>query len=263
MQLKLIKLTVIFFLLFVVISRAQSVKTAPVFVLVPGAWHGGWSWQYVSAKLREQGNVVYTPTLSGLGEHKNQPHDNIDLDTHITDIVNLLVIEDLHEVVLVGHSYAGVVIAGVADRVPERISKLVFLDAVIAENGQSVLSVHPEAAKANFIKAASKYHMLSMAPLPAAIFGVNNPQQQHWVDERLTPQPYKTFTQPLALKHQYGNHLPMIYIACTNPQMPVLRPFAEKTKLSAAWKYYALDTGHDAMVTVPDELAALLISVSK
>ncbi len=124
---------------------AQPATKPPVYILVHGAWHGGWCWQQVSAQLRASGATVYTPTLSGMGEHRNTLTPAINLDTHITDIVNLLEFEDLHDVVLVGHSYAGLVIAGVADRVPDRLRQLVFLDAVLVENGQSLASSQPTA----------------------------------------------------------------------------------------------------------------------
>lgn len=258
---KFIRLILIIVFLLVQVSLiAQSRK---VFVLVHGAWHGGWSWQRVSEKLRAEGHIVYTPSLSGLGEHKNQPHDSIDLNTHITDIVNLLYMEDLQDVVLVGHSYAGVVITGVADRIPERISKLVYLDAVIAGNGESCISVHPASLQKEFEKDAAQYGMHSLSIRPSSLFGVTNTQDQQWVDARLTLQPYGTFARRLTLHHPYGNGLPLIYIACTQPQLPVLGVFAAKAKQSPQWKYYEMKTGHDAMITQPEELAALLLTASR
>lgn len=119
------------FVLFLVrpsLVDAQSNAEPPVFVLVHGAWHGGWCWQDVSRQMTAKGYRVYTPTLSGLGERKNVVNESINLDTHISDIINLIEMEDLHNVVLIGHSYAGAVIAGVADSIPARLNKLVFLD---------------------------------------------------------------------------------------------------------------------------------------
>lgn len=259
MQSKLVKLIIVFLL----VQMSLMAQSHKVYVLVHGAWHGGWCWQRVSEKLRTDGNIVYTPTLSGLGEHNNQPHDSIDLNTHITDVVNLLNMEDLHEVVLVGHSYAGVVITGVADRIPERISKLVYLDAVLAENGESCISVHPEQVRKEFEKDASQHGMRSLSVRPSSLFGVSDHKDRQWVDSRLTLQPYHTFAQPLMLQHPYGNGLPLIYIACTQPQLPVLRQFADKARQSPQWKYYEMKTGHDAMITQPKELANLLVSLSR
>lgn len=243
-------------------QSTQHTPKAPVFVLVAGAWHGGWCWQQVSTKLRTNGAEVYTPSLSGLGEHKHTLNANINLSTHITDIVNLLVMEDLHNVVLVGHSYAGAVIAGVADQVPERLSKLVYLDAMIVENGQSALAIQPEETQAFMAKESAKDNGLTVPYFSSAAFGVA-PTQVKWVDERLTAQPYRCLTQRLTLKHPLGNKLPLVYIACTKPELPVLEKFAAQTKASKAWEYHSLPTGHDAMITMPNELAALLTSIGK
>jgi pimeloyl-ACP methyl ester carboxylesterase len=242
-------------------SSAQNKPQQPVFVLVHGAWHGGWCWQKVSEKLRAEGDLVYTPTLSGLGANKNKLDSTIDLNTHITDIVNLIVKENLHHVILVGHSYGGVVITGVADKIPERLEKLVYLDALLVENGQSAFSVNPKKSQDIFKKTAMDYDKGLSIPAPSSTwFGVKDSTAVKWTNDRLTNQPYKTFTQPLGLKHRYGNYLPLIYIACTNPELPVLEQFATKTRKSKAWKYYELKTGHDAMITMPTELAKLLSS---
>ncbi|MBB5637100.1 pimeloyl-ACP methyl ester carboxylesterase [Pedobacter cryoconitis] len=242
-------------------SNAQNKSGQPVFVLVHGAWHGGWCWQKVSKKLRAEGGLVYTPTLSGLGENKNMLNNQIDLNTHIEDIVNLIVKNNLHHVILVGHSYGGVVIAGVADRIPERLEKLVYLDAVLTENGESTFSVNPKQSQDDFTKKAMDFDKgLSIPPPSSTWFGLKDSITVKLTDDSLTSQPYKTFTQPLVLKHPYGNHLPLIYIACTDPELPVLKQFARRTKKNKMWKYYELKTGHDAMISMPNELTALLSS---
>lgn len=241
--------------------HAQSPSSKhPVYVLVHGAWHGGWCWQRVSNELRAQGDIVYTPTLSGLGEHKNTLSPAVNLETHITDIVNLIEMEDLHDVILVGHSYAGLVIAGVADRIPQRLSKLVFLDALLVGNGESGFSIQPKAVQNVITKSAEKDNGLSIPAWSADVFGVTKPEDITWVNARLTAHPFRTFTQPLVLHHPYGNHLPLIYISCTVNQLPAIVPYAEKAKNSKEWKYYALETGHDAMITEPVKTAALLES---
>jgi pimeloyl-ACP methyl ester carboxylesterase len=243
-------------------AQAQQGK-APVYVLVHGAWHGGWAWQRVSSILRASGAIVYTPTLSGLGEHKNILSPAIDLNTHISDVMNLIEMEDLHNVILVGHSYAGTVIAGVADRIPERLSKLVYLDAILVENGQSALSIQPPAVEETIRKSAAKDGGLTIPAWPAKVFGVKDTADARWVDARLSGQPFRTFAQRLILHHPYGNHLPMVFIACTVDMLPAIVPFAEKTRKSKDWQYYELQTGHDAMMTAPAETAALLQSFAK
>jgi pimeloyl-ACP methyl ester carboxylesterase len=267
MEIKKIRLAftgVLFSFLILTNSYAQLQQAKPpVYVLVHGAWHGGWCWQRVSSILRAGGAIVYTPTLSGLGEHKNILSPAVNLETHISDVVNLIEMEDLHNVILVGHSYAGTVIAGVADRIPERLSKLVYLDAILVENGQSALSIQPPAVEETMRKAAAKDGGLSIPAWPAAIFGVKDTADARWVDARLTGHPFRTFSQPLTLHHPYGNHLPLIYIACTADVLPAIVPFAEKTRKSKDWKYYELATGHDAMMTAPQQTAGLLASFAK
>lgn len=244
-------------------AAAQASLKPPVYVLVHGAWHGGWCWQQVSSQLRATGAVVYTPTLSGMGEHQNTLTPAINLNTHITDIVNLLVAEDLRDVVLVGHSYAGLVIAGVADRVPTRLRQLIFLDAVLAENGQSLVATHPKDVQAAFAAAAVPSKGLSLPVRSTAGFGLTDPTTIQWADARLTPQPYRCFTQPLVLRHPYGNGLPLTFIACTKPELSVLEVFADRARHNPKWTYYELPTGHDAMLSMPQETATLLHKISQ
>ena len=242
---------------------AQTAAKPPVYVLVHGGWHGGWCWQQVSAQLRATGAVVYTPTLNRMGEHRHTLTPAIDLNTHINDIVNLREAEDLHEVVLVGHSYAGLVITGVADRMPARLRQLVFLDAVLAENGQSLVATHPKPVQEAFAAAAAQDHGLSLPIRSVAGFGVTDLAVIKWADARLTPQPYRCFTQPLALRHPFGNGLPLSFIACSKPELSVLEVFAAHTRHNPRWTYYELPTGHDAMLSLPRETAALLQSIGQ
>jgi pimeloyl-ACP methyl ester carboxylesterase len=242
-------------------SIAQHKPQQPVYVLVHGAWHGGWCWDQVDKKLRAEGDLVYTPTLSGMAEDKSRLDTTVNLETHITDIVNLIVKQNLHHVILVGHSYGGVVITGVADRIPERLEKLVYLDALLVENGQSALSVNPKERQESFRQAAQDFDKGLSIPAPSsAWFGLTDSLTIRQTDALLTNHPLRTFTQPVVLKHPYGNHLPMIYIACVNPKLPGLEQFAAKAKNSKGWKYFELETGHDAMISLPNELSSLLSS---
>ena len=257
-------LLVTLILLFIVGTNrvlAQHKTEKPVFVLVHGAWHGGWCWQDVTKELRKKGYEVYTPTLSGLGEHKNLIDEPIDLQTHITDIINFIEMEDLYQVILVGHSYSGTVIAGVADSIPNRLSQLVYLDAMIVHNGESALSIQTEETQNQLNPLMEKKQ--NVPPILAENFGVTDRLKAKWVNERLTPQPYRTFSQKLKLKHTFGNSIPLVYIACTNPQLPVLKKLSKEAQSNSLWTYYALHTGHDAMITAPDELTKLLIKIAK
>ncbi|WP_394678540.1 alpha/beta fold hydrolase [uncultured Sphingobacterium sp.] len=242
-------------------SYAQKQSRLPTYVLVHGAWHGGWCWQFVAQRLTDAHNIVYTPTLTGLGERKHLIDPSVDIDTHIQDIINLIEMEDLHDVYLVGHSYAGAVIAGVADRIPSRLHKLIFLDAMIIEDGQSPISLQPKAVQEVQLKNIQRKE--NFAPFDVALFGVTAPNMVSWVKDRLSPQPFGTFAQQLCLKNPYGNGLPLVYIACTDPQLPIMKEMSKKVQSDHKfnWHYREIATGHDAMLTEPKKLADMLMTL--
>src|SRR5690242_8897528 len=167
------------------------------FVLVHGAWHGGWCWRRVADRLRRDGHAVFTPTLTGLGERAHLLAPGIDLATHAADVVNLLKWERLNEVVLCGHSYGGFVISGVAEVMPAQIRSVVFLDAFLPENGDTIQKLTGSAVQ-DAIRAAMQRGELGVRPRPAEAFGVNEADRQ-WVDDLCVPQPIGTFTSPIAL----------------------------------------------------------------
>ena len=181
------------------VASPQPAKRGPKFtyVIVHGAWGGGWDWKHVDQLLTADGHKVYRPTLTGQGEHSNLASTNIDLDTHIQDIVNVILWEDLHDVVLVGHSYGGMVVTGVADRVPDRIRCLIYVDALLPENGENVDTIIPaklkKPVKDGFV---------------ACPWVTNNPPPPHDV-----PMPAKTFSEPITLTNQaVAQKLPTVYI---------------------------------------------------
>jgi pimeloyl-ACP methyl ester carboxylesterase len=236
-------------------ARAAGGKT---FVLVHGAWHGGWCWGKVAATLRSRGHTVVTPTQTGLGERSHLLSKSISMDMFVEDIVNVLKFEDLKDVILVGHSFGGPPITGTADRVPERIKQLVYLDAAMLQGGQSVFSLlPPELVEARKKLAEQTSGGLSIPPPPAASFGLSDPAQQAWLTAKLTPHPLGTYATPLTLKNKFGNGLPMTYISCTEPAYPPLNASKEWTKKNGI-KMVEIKTGHDAMVTMPDKLADML-----
>ena len=236
-------------------ARAAGAKT---FVLVHGAWHGGWCWAKVAASLRARGHMVFTPTLTGLGERSHLLSKDITLDTFTTDIVNVLKFEELKDVILVGHSFAGPPITGAADRAGDRIKQLVYLDAAMLESGQSVFSLLPAELVAARRKAAQDTSGgLSIPAPPAASFGLSDPAQQAWLAAKLTPHPLGTYESPLTLKNKFGNGVPMVYVSCTDPAYAPLNASKEWTKKNGI-KMVELKTGHDAMVLVPDKLTDLL-----
>ncbi|HEX6020994.1 MAG TPA: alpha/beta fold hydrolase [Solirubrobacter sp.] len=221
------------------------------FVLVHGAWHGGWCWRDVATELRAAGHDVHTPTLSGCGEKARlAPH--VDLSVHVDELANLLYFADLREVVLVGHSYGGLPVTGAAARFGARIARLVYLDAFVADDGQSLLNLlRPERRKYYEESAADG---LVPAPSPETLGVV---EQADWLRDRLTPQPLKTFTEPLSASATPP--VPRTYIRCTQgPMTPSFSGFAVRFRDTAGWDVVDFDSGHDAMITRPLDLAALL-----
>jgi pimeloyl-ACP methyl ester carboxylesterase len=228
------------------------------FVLVHGAWHGGWCWQRVTPLLRAAGHDVHTPTLTGLGDRAHLASATIDLETHIADIVNVLEMEGLANVVLVGHSYGGMVIAGVADRAAARLKSLIYLDAFVPGHGQCVLDFWSGEGRAAAEKRAASGFI---APTPLADFGVAKPEDVAWAEPRLRPQPSATWTQPLALR-QGETKLPRAYIRCTDRPRPVFDQFTTKLHVDPNWIYREIAVGHDCMIADPKGTAALLLALA-
>lgn len=218
------------------------------YVLVHGAWHGGWCWKRVVPALRSAGHVVHTPTLTGLGERTHLASPTIDLDVHIADVVNLIEAEELREVVLVGHSYGGMVITGVADRAADRLRRVVYLDAFLPESGKCLLDyLHPD--RRSIIEQGARSGFVP--PLPMRIFGVTDPQDVAWVSRHEVPQSYRTFAQPLHFTGKGGAGLPRTFVYCSSPPTGSFDQFAARLRTDPAWGFHELKTGHDSMITDP------------
>lgn len=233
-----------------------------VYVLVHGAWHGGWCWKKVTPLLSKAGHEVFTPTLTGLGERSHLLNPSVDLKTHIQDIVNVIKYEDLSEVILVGHSYAGMVITGVAEEIPEKISKLVYLDAFVPSNNQSLVDlINPQVVKqveelVNTIGEGWLFHHF-----PIAAYGVTEETDVQWLSSKLSPQPYKTQTQALTVCNENALTIARTYIYCHAPAMGHFEGSAQVAK-EKGWNYKELATGHDAMVLAPKELTEILLELA-
>jgi pimeloyl-ACP methyl ester carboxylesterase len=234
------------------------------FVLVHGSLHGGWCWRRVVPRLRAAGHEVFTPTLTGLGERVHLAHPGIDLDTHIRDVLGVLEYEDLDRVVLVGHSYGSMVITGVADRVPERITHLVYLDGAVARHGQAVLDLFPSDVQAAWREeVAAESDGWRLLPADPSAFGVTDPEDAAWVRARLVPQPFKTFTKPLRLANPAGFAGPKTFIACVEAPAASWRDaMIERVRAEGGWHYRELATGHDVMITAPRQLTELLLEIA-
>ena len=231
------------------------------FVLVHGGFHGGWCWSRVALLLRALGHTVYTPTQTGCGERSHLLSKAITLDTFVDDIAGVLQWEDLHDVVLVGHSFGGIAITGVADRLPHRIRQLIYLDSLILEGGQCAFDLlQPEVVRGR-MQAAQANGGVWIAPPPPVFFGVSDPEQQAFLQDRLTPHPLGTYTSPLKLQHPVGNGLPAVYVHCTQPLYGGLTQTRDWVRANGM-REVELATGHDAMVSAPEALARLLLDLT-
>lgn len=230
------------------------------YVLVHGAWHGGWCWRKVAPLLRAAGHVVYTPTLTGLGERVHLATPEVDLSTHVTDVVNTLFYEDLHDVVLVGHSYGGQVISGVAQQSAGRIKELVYLDSMVPQEGESVFDIIRRGGS-NGPALSDDWRVTTEWD-----FGITDPGDLAWARRHLVPHLKATMLEKLALPHPiddgaYGR----TFILASNPRAgspslfePLSRPLRDNPK----WRFHEVPTGHDVMVTMPNELADILLTLA-
>jgi pimeloyl-ACP methyl ester carboxylesterase len=230
------------------------------FVLVHGAWHGGWCYKRVARLLRQAGHEVYTPTLTGLGERAHLMNRAIDLATHVQDIVGVIRYEELSDGVLCGHSYGGMVITGVAEQIADKIRVLVYLDAFVPENGKSQFDYMPAERSGQMRSDAMENgDGYKVTPISAARFQVNA-EDAAWVDAMCVKHPLATFEQKLALS---GQHVPKrVYILATGYKPSLFPQFAERFKGDADWQVVSVACGHDVMVDRPQELAATLIAAA-
>lgn len=231
------------------------------FVLVHGAWHGGWCWRRVADRLAAHGHRVFTPTLTGLGERAHLFSDDIDLSTHVEDIVRLLQSYDLSNIVLVGHSYGGMVISGVAERAEAAIRSMVFLDAFVPENGKSLFDYLTEERRKVNEELAAKNGYRFLPAVPAEFFNVNE-KDRAWVDAKCMPQPYKTFTEKAKLTGARERIKKKTYVRAEGYPAAYFAGFYEKLKADPAWRVIALPCGHDVMVDMPDRLTEILQEVA-
>lgn len=232
-----------------------------VFVLVHGAWHGGWAWQYVRKILERDTHQVYTPTLTGHGERAHLMSENISMDTVVDDVVTVFKTENISEAILVGHSFGGAIISGVAERVPSRIRQLVYLDAAILENGECMFDcMSPEIAAERRRMAFQSVDGISLGVPTQAQLGVTDAEQWVFLERRLTPQPLSTYETALNLQNRPGYGFPCRYIICENPKFKSLQ-WARARARQYGWPITAINTGHEAMVSAPEALCKILLEI--
>jgi pimeloyl-ACP methyl ester carboxylesterase len=240
------------------------------FVLVHGAWHGGWCYRHTAAALRKMGHEVFTPTHTGVGERAHKADDeNITLETHIRDVAGCIEAEEISDIILVGHSYGGMVITGLADRMADRIKALVYLDAFVPCDGESLMALlnkalePPVAAQfiGSFRGAALEKNSGMTNPLRAEMLHVS-PANREWVNRRCVPQALATFEMPVLLSGKIENVKRRVYILADGWDPSPFRYFAKKYAGAPGWDVIKLPSGHDVMVDLPNELAAALAKIA-
>ena len=230
------------------------------FVLVHGAWHGSWCWKRVRKALQAGGCDVFTPTLTGVGERAHLLSPQVNLDTHIDDVVNLIQWEELSDVVLCGHSYGGCVISGVADRMADRIGALVYLDAFVLQDGQCLHDTMPPAQKDMQLELARKHgEGWKVPPIPAEIFNVNVGDRD-WVNRQCTMQSLATFQQVIRLERKGDAVQNVTFILASGWNDSPFPVFYERAN-AKGWKTLTIPCGHDVMLDRPDELTSALLGV--
>ena len=234
------------------------------YILVHGGGHGGWCFRRVAQRLRAAGHDVHTPTMTGLGERSHLLDSRVDLSLHIQDIVSVLHYEDVLDAILVGHSYGGMVITGVADRSADRVGKLVYLDAANPKNGESLVDVAgPTLELAR--PAGMVIDGMELVLLPSAeagmFYGVNDPEDLAWMADRLAPHPWRCFEEKLVLLHEADySKIPQYHVVCTSTLATRDRVLMEDARL--AGRLWDIDTGHDLMITEPQQVAEALLAVA-
>jgi pimeloyl-ACP methyl ester carboxylesterase len=233
---------------------------AYTFVLVHGAWHGGWCWQRVADRLRRDGHAVFTPTLTGLGERSHLLTPMINLQTHVTDVVNVMKWERLSDVVLCGHSYGGMVISGVAEEIAPTIRAIIFLDAFLPRDGESAESL-TSAAVQTAIAAALERGDIGIPPRPAEAFGVNA-DDRAWVDSLCVPQPVATFTQKMVLSGAVNRIPRKAYVRARSYVNPGFDRALAVAQSDPSWRSHEVPCGHDVMIDMPDRLSEILVETA-
>jgi pimeloyl-ACP methyl ester carboxylesterase len=251
-------------------AQAQALNKT-TYVLVHSAWHGGWCWKKVTPLLRAAGNDVYAPTLTGLGERSHLAHPQIGLETHVQDVVNVLKYEGLNRVILVGHSSSGAVITGVADRVPELLARVVYLDAFVPDHGQSLMDLIPADRRQGMeqrVQTEGRGWLLpSLAPGPWDPFlrqawQIADEDARQWMLARLAATPFKIFSDPVHRTNPAADRLPRTFVRCLHWPNPTFDRHAATARQAPGWRYRELPTSHEPFVTHPQDLATVLLEAA-
>jgi len=233
------------------------------FVLVHGAWHGGWCWSRITPKLRSTGHDVYTPTMTGFGERSHLLSADIGLETNVTDIMNVILWEDLSDVILVAQSYAGMVTTSVADRLPDRIAALVYINAFIAADGVSQNDMLPDWRREMIEEELSRDPDAWRMPSPSAeLIGVKDPEVAAWITDKMTIQPAKTMADRATITGAVDQITNRTFIRATGYPNSTFDATVKEYMAHPEWRGVELDTSHDAMITAADEVIGIFEEVA-
>ena len=243
-------------------ARRSRIETVTTFLIAHGAWSAGWAWKKMRPLLRARGHEIFTPTYTGLGERVHLATPDVGLDTHINDVLGVLEYEDLRQVILVGHSYGGMVATGAADRAPERVSQLVYLDAFVPRDGQSLFALQPAEIQNRMLESVHAAGSGRQVP-PNALPVDTSEADRAWIMPRRHMHPLKAFEQPVRLCGAV-DRLPRTYVYCTRPAPgDPFRPFAERARSEPGWRCLTIDSTHNPHITVPESLARLLDDLAR
>lgn len=233
------------------------------FVLVHGSWHGSWCYRRVADLLRGRQHNVYALTLTGLADRSHLLSPQIGLQTHVDDVVNLIKWEGLDQIVLVGHSYGGMVITGAVERIAPKVKSLVYLDAFVPASGQSLIDLSSAGSRARYDELAKKNGSGYIDPFPAKAFKVNDADQS-WVDAMCTPHPYATFKDALPSATEFEKVRTKVYVRASDYPQPAFEAAASRLAARSDWQVIRLAaSGHDVMVDRPMETAQILMAAAR
>ena len=230
------------------------------FVLVHGAWHGAWCWQRILPGLWRAGHRAFAVSLTGTGERAHQLAADIRLADHIEDAAAVMEAEELQEAIVVGHSYGGLIITGLADRMPQRIARLVYVDAVVPLPGESWSSGHPESTRAQ--RRAAIAATGAIPPSDPALFGLSG-DDANWISRRMRPQPGGVYDDPLHFDATRVAALPRSFIDCHAPALATIDPMRARVRAEPGWQVLEIATGHDPMISAPDALLHTLLAMAQ
>ncbi|MBB5692545.1 alpha/beta hydrolase [Muricoccus pecuniae] len=237
-------------------------SASKTYVLVHGAYGGGWIWRDVAEGLRRQGHRVWTPTQTGLGERSHLMSRQITVETHIEDVANVIETEELRDIILVGHSYGGVAVTGVADRMTDRIRHVVYLDALIPENGEKVFDILPAGMADARRKVAQEQGGGVALPVPGPEgFPIPDSPGKQWFMRRLRPHPIGTYESVMRLAKPAGAGLPVTYVAYTSPALGSIEPSRQRARAKGGWRYVDLPVPHDVEIPDPGRVVELLAGI--